>query len=243
MPEYYVNGNSVVDTNVINNQTIADLCNDTVREMNNLTEELQHTDLSEVVRPNHDHHSSFNDRCMENALHSSKSVHDDGISSVQCFDGSQSNAHNTFGDHDYAIPIHNHPKLFEQMSTETEIGNLNCDVVDSSPLYTQFNTHLENNMDDNKCNQMLMTNNLHEMHECANGRVSSEGLTDDEYQAMCMLQSIDLRGENKLVNLTKNPIFSMEIIRLLFFSSFRCHTTIIVSIKSATMARTYRNKY
>lgn len=203
LPEYYANGTNVVDTNVINDQTIAIFCSDTVRELNNLTEELQQTDLNDIGgRINYENPNSFHNRLMESAFSSSTSVqlHNDAIGSVHSSNGdNQSNGHHSFGDHNYAIPYHNNTLLNDKLSTETKIGNFNCDVVDSSPFYTHFNTHLENNMDDDdKMNQISLENSHHikESYGSTNGRVSSEGLRDDDYRvAMCMLQSVDLRGK------------------------------------------------
>lgn len=229
LPEFYANGANVVDTNVINDQTIANYCSDTVRELNNLTEELQQTDLGDIgirggtftttnattTTNHHDNNqinSSFNSRFMETttatttALSSSKSVHDDAISSVQSHGDSQSNAHSSIADHNYAIPYHhNNSTLITErpLCTETEIGNLNCDVVDSSPFYTHFNTHLENNMDsdDSRVSADSFTHHRDKVENYAstNGRVSSDRSSqmDDDYRvAMCMLQSVDLRGNH-----------------------------------------------
>lgn len=203
LPEFYANGAHVVDSNVINDQTIANFCSDTIRELNNLTEELQHSDLDEVgIRnTNHDNQiNSLNTRFMETTLNSSKSVHDDAIGSVQSHGDNQINAHNSHTDHNYAIPYHNNTLINNKSSIEsTEFGNTHCDVVDSSPFYAHFNKHLENNMDDDRPIQ-ISTNNLHHTKETyeyrSNGRASSEGMTDDDYRvAMCMLQSVDLRGK------------------------------------------------
>ncbi|XP_055307101.1 myotubularin-related protein 4 isoform X5 [Sitodiplosis mosellana] len=214
LPEFYANGANVVDTNVINDQTIANFCSDTVRELNNLTEDLiQQTDLGEIggggsrVRDTTNHNmnqinSSFNSsRFMETALSSRKSVHDDAIASVQSPEDSQSNAHSSIADHNYAIPYHNSTPITDQLCcTETEIGNLNCDVVDSSPFYTHFNKHLENNMgDDGRVSANSLQHNKDERCESVNGRVSSEGSRDEDYRvAMCMLQSVDLRDTSPL---------------------------------------------
>lgn len=200
LPEYYANGANVVNKNVINDQTIANFCSDTVRELNNLTEELQQTDLNDVsIRNNYEHPCNFTDRFMENALNSSKCVQNDAIGSVDSSIGeNQSNVHHLIGDHNYAIPYHNNTLLNDKLSRETEIGNLNCDVVDSSPFYTHFNKHLENNMDDiDKMNRISMERSHHisESYLSANGKVNSDGLSDDDYRTtVCMLQSVDLRG-------------------------------------------------
>lgn len=226
LPEFYAN---IVDTNVINDQTIANYCSDTVRELNNLTEELQQTDLVEFgVRYNADHQiNSFNGRFMECP---SKSVHDDDdddvIASVQSNDYRQSNAH---VEHNYAISYQNNSANNDKLCTETVIGNLNCDVVDSSPFYTHFNKHLENNMDDNndKLNRVSDEISQRDTYEYANGRASSECSRDDEYRvAMCMLQSVDLRGKNKIRK--KNHVNNFIIKQFLFF--FNRHvTTFIIS--------------
>lgn len=203
LPEFYANGANVVDMNVINDQTIANYCSDTVRELNNLTEELQQTDLDEIgIRANSDNQiSSFNSSSF-------KRVHGDAdaaaaAASVQCYGDSKSNAHSSIADHNYSIPLHSGTLINnEKMSTETEIGNLNCDVVDSSPFYTHFNTHLENNMDDDVMNR-VSADSLHHSRETngfTNGSCSSEESRDNEYRmAMCMLQSVDLRGKHNTI--------------------------------------------
>lgn len=216
LPEFYANGANVVDANVINDQTIANFCSDTVRELNNLTEDLiQQTDLGEIGGcssnssngrskiANH-HMNQFNgsfnsSRFMEAALTSTKSFHDDTVASVQSPEDSQSNAYSSIADHNYAIPYHRNSTLItDQLScTETEIGNLNCDDVDSSPFHTHFNKHLENNMDDDgRVSADSLNHSKDERYESANGRVSSSSSRDDDYRvAMCMLQSVDLRGK------------------------------------------------
>ena len=136
---------------------------------------------------------------METALSSSKSVHDDAVACVQSPVDNQSNAHSSIADHNYAIPYHhNSTMITDQLScTETEIGNLNCDVVDSSPFHTHFNKHLENNMDDDgRVSADSLEHSKDDRYESANGRVSSSASRDDDYRvAMCMLQSVDLRGK------------------------------------------------
>lgn len=204
LPEFYANGGSnVVDSNVINDQMIANFCSDTVRELNNLTEELQHSDLNEIgARNHHDNQiNSLSSRFMETTLSSSKSVHDDAIGSVQSpGDNNQSNAHHSHTDHNYAIPYHNSTLINDKLSREsTEFGNMHCDVVDSSPFYTHFNKHIENNLDDEKPNRIsasILDQARDAYENRSNGRASSEGMTDDDYRVtMCMLQSVDLRGK------------------------------------------------
>lgn len=192
LPEFYANGANVVDMNVINDQTIANFCSD----INNLTEELQQTDLDDIgIRVNSESHiNSFNNRFMEN---SSKSVHDDVNAIVPYHGDGQSSVHSSIADHNYSIPYHSSTLNNDKMSTDTEIGNLNSDVVDSSPFYTHFNTHLEHNMDNDNMHR-VSADSLHrsrDTYESANGRCSSEESRENDYRiAMCMLQSVDLRG-------------------------------------------------
>lgn len=235
LPEFYANGANVVDTNVINDQTIANFCSDTVRELNNLTEELQQTDLGEInIRSSQQENSnqinSYSSRIADGGALglSSKSVHDDGIASVQTshegFINSQSNAHI---DQNYAnLNHHNGTMISNKLCTETEIGNLNCDVVDSSPFYTQFNKHhLENNLGDIEMSSTASHhNNRTENHAHANGdRESREGSRDDDYRVpLCMLQSVDLRGkhiDDKLLSRTQHFLIQC------FFLFFQSHLT------------------
>lgn len=239
LPEFYANGPSVVDTNVINDQTNANFCSDTVRELNfrinSLTEDLEQTDLGEIgICTNHDDNNqinSFNSRFMGTALSSCrKSVHEDDIESVQSSRGDNNNDQSSTNgsidssivDHNYAIPLHQIGSsiIDERIITETKIGNVNCDDVDSCPFYDHFNEHLESNSDDDRIDRVLMNDGSHhnkqiENYGSDNGIANSEGSRDDDYRmAMCMLQSVDLRG-----NINKKLTTSV----FLFFALLAMH--------------------
>lgn len=201
LPEYYTNGANGVDTNVINDQIIAHFCSDTVRELNSLTEELQQTDLNDVgKRVNHDNQNSVSSRLMESAMNVGQSVHNDIIGCVQSINGdSQTISSNSSNDHTYAKSLQNNHStdINDKLCTETEIGNLNCDVVDSSPFYNHFNQHLENNLEnDGKMNRIEIEHHNKESNDNTNEHLNGHEIRIDAYRAATsILQSVDLRGK------------------------------------------------
>lgn len=195
LPEFYTNG-VIDDTNVINDQTIANFCSDTVRELNNLTEELHHTNLDEIRNRNNfeNNLNCFDGIQRENsAFDLNKSVHNNISDGVQM--DSQSNGHCVNVDHNYAISYQNGSIMNNGFG---DIGNGNCDVVDSSPFYTQFNQHIENNSNSNYDSMARLTENnlLHEnfKYESANENDQNVSDEDNANREDCMLQSVDLRG-------------------------------------------------
>lgn len=216
LPEY-ANGTNEVDTNVINDQTIASYCSDTVREINSLTEELQQCDLSEIgvpLRYNHENHHSFNigngfnDDTLPDANHSvpygvhKQSVHspfEENLQSAAAAPQAANVQNNSINDHNNLMAsLYNHSVL-NGKSNETA----NCDDVDSSLCYTHFNAHLESHRDENdQAKSRIVMNRSHhsadDTYAHANGRKSSDATTNSDYRvAMCMLQSVDLRGNLK----------------------------------------------
>lgn len=211
----YANGTNVVDMNVINDQTIANYCSDNVRELNNLTEELQQSDLDEIGVPlhhhNHENQNSFNvsDRLNDDRLRLDAndgiqdSVHKTSVHSPfeeNLQSTSENGQNNLISDHNLMVSYYNRTMFNGQSNDSTE--NTNCDDVDSSPYYTHYNAHFENHSDeDDKCKSRISINNSHHnqngTHPYANGRLSADGSKDsDPYRMpLCMLQSVDLRGK------------------------------------------------
>lgn len=248
LPEYYANGTNVVDTNVINDQTIANFCSDTVRELNSLTEELQHSDLNEIGVPLRHHHESLNSfNCSSKSNEStldatSKSVHDaephkpsvhpsldDSIQSTPNATSADVQQNNLIIDHNLMVSYYNRTMLNGKSSEHNETSS--CDDVDSSPYYTQYTAHLENNMDnDIKTKSRISMNNSHhsqdDAYPYANGRASSEASKDSDYRvAMCMLQSVDLRGINS--NETNSSATKTKTKQCVFH--FRHFATVIIT--------------
>lgn len=235
LPEYYANGTNVVDMNVINDQTIANFCSDTVRELNSLTEELQHSDLNEIgvpMRHQHENLNSFNcssklsestldttNKSVHDAVNTKPSVHpslDDSLLSTPNPTSTDAHQNSLILDHNLMVSYYNRTMFNGKSNGNNETSS--CDDVDSSPYYTQYNAHLENNMDEdiNTKSRISMNNSHHSQdntYSYANGRSSSEGSKDPDYRvAMCMLQSVDLRGNFKWnlsnISKTKNKICS-----------------------------------
>lgn len=205
LPDFFRNG--VVETSVVNDQTIANYCSDTVRELNNLTEELKHTDLDDIGRSNMENHT--NDRIKETAISSSKFFQNDLNESVHKFgNNNQLNTHVAAAansEHSFKLKS---DALGDAIIDNNIIGKKNnCDVVDStgasSRFYIQLDQQIENNnLGSNTANTYINNTNTNALNystsntfEYANGNVGGSLLDDDEYRmATCMLQSVDLRG-------------------------------------------------
>lgn len=203
LPEY-ANGTNVVDMNVINDQTIANFCSDTVRELNSLTEELQHSDLDETIRHhNHENQTSFTN--MNSKLNDDSQVEtanngiQDAVHETSIHGSVDENHRSSINDHNLMVSYYNRTMLNGQSSDSNE-NNTNCDDVDSSPYYRHFNAHLENHLDDaNEIKSRISINNSHhsqnDTYPYANGRMSTNESNDADYRMpICMLQSVDLRG-------------------------------------------------
>lgn len=186
LPDFSKHG-LLTERNVINDQTIANYCSDTVRELNNLTEELHHTDL---------HMGRFNNnRSMGNGIGATNKPpfeQDNESSELRQPRQEIVNNHN---------PINN----LSQMNSNREYES-NCngrigyiDAVDSSPFYTQLSQHLENNLsnlsDDGNRRSKSCDRSLTPV-DSVDGHMDNGSIDDsDEFRiSSCMLQSVDLRG-------------------------------------------------
>lgn len=181
LPDFSKHG-LLTERNVINDQTIANYCSDTVRELNNLTEELHHTDL---------HMSRFNhNRSMGNAI---------GATNKPPFE--RENDPNEHRQPRQEITNdHNSINNLSQINSNREYES-NCngrigyiDAVDSSPFYTQLSQHLENNLsnlsDDGNRRSLSCDRSLTPA-DSVDGHMDNS----DEFRiSTCMLQSVDLRG-------------------------------------------------
>lgn len=193
LPEFTKNG-LLIEQNVINDQTIANYCSDTVRELNNLTEELQHTDLHMGSRFNHYHNSNIENGTGTNKI-TEKHVYGDG------------GAINDLNEQRQTLQeITNHSMNNISQMNSNRVYESNCngrndiDTVDSSPFYTQLSQHLENNLSNftnggnrrsGSCDRSLTP------ADSIDGRIENGSIDGDEYRmATCMLQSVDLRGNN-----------------------------------------------
>lgn len=197
LPEFSKHG-LFIERNVINDQTIANYCSDTVRELNNLTEELHHTDLH-MGRFN----SNNSNRNVENGIGATNKTFERNVCSinddlnVDC----QTLQEITNNPSINSLSQINSNRLYES-NCNGRIGDI--DAVDSSPFYTQLSQHLENNLsnlsdDDNRgsgsCDRSLTpADSIDGRMEMENGSIDD----NDEFRmATCMLQSVDLRGKNQ----------------------------------------------
>lgn len=167
LPENHMNG-IVGKLNDINDE-IATFS----RGLNNLTEELQKTSLDDIcqrsnVEPNRNQLNGYFTKAtfdLENSIR----TNGDLIKSEHCY----ANKNDTDDDG-------------LNGDCNDEMCNGNCDVVDSSPNYTQYNDYL-----DNSSNSLMATNCY--AYESANGRCTSL-TTDHDILENPILQSVDLRG-------------------------------------------------
>lgn len=195
LPDFYRNG--VVETSVVNDQTIANYCSDTVRELNNLTEELKQTDLDDIGRCTENNINHFSDRFKENTMNV---VHNDVRDSVHMLGNNQLNTHSATADNNSEQSILqyncNATKIDRALSEVIDNGK-NCDVVDSSPFYN--NQHVDSNLGNASNGINAMANDAiysQNTFAYANGNVGGDLMDDDEYRmSACMLQSVDLRGK------------------------------------------------
>lgn len=200
----------LMEQNVINDQTIANYCSDTVRELNNLTEELQHSDL---------HMGRFNNnRNLENGIGAANKIIDRNVCGI---------SDDLIGHRQTLQEITNHPINTLSQMNSNRVYERNCngrigdiDAVDSSPFYTQLSQHLENNLsnltdDGNRrsgsCDRSLTP------ADSVDGRMENGSIDDgDDFRmATCMLQSVDLRGKTCCALHFKHDIkFSFIILML-----------------------------
>lgn len=197
LPDFSKHG-LFIERNVINDQTIANYCSDTVRELNNLTEELHHTDL---------HMGRFNNnRSMANGI---------GAPNKQSFERNECGIVDDLNGHRHTLheitnnnhSINNHSS---QMNSN-RVYESNCnggggrtgdiDAVDSSPFYTQLSQHLENNLSnltDDGNRRGGSCDRSSTPADSVDGRMENGSIDDgDDFRmAACMLQSVDLRGKS-----------------------------------------------
>lgn len=181
-----------MERNVINDQTIANYCSDTVRELNNLTEELHHSDL---------HMGRFNNnRNVENEIGTTNKIFDRNMCGIND-DNDLIEQRRTLQE------ITNHPINNLSQMNSNRVYESNCngrigdtDAVDSSPFYTQLSQRLENNLSNltgdgsrrsESCDRSLTP------ADSVDGRMENGSIDDgDDFRmATCMLQSVDLRGK------------------------------------------------
>lgn len=194
LPEHYANG--IDNSNVINDQTIANFCS----ELNNLTEELHHTDLENDIdirtnnqRSNgHIHNHNYNHNSFEHTIDSNKSVQNGGI------DSDRNNDNNS--DHTHAATLEKPDSVNDKSETENNYGNCNnCDVVDSSPFYTHLNQYSSeinlNGETGHRASQSDQIQNVG-LNENLNGVKKNGDMNNDKdfNNKSYMLQSVDLRG-------------------------------------------------
>lgn len=201
LPEHYANGIDI-DMNVINDQTIANFCSDTVRELNNLTEELQHTNLDNDIdvringdRQQNGHHNQLPNHTVESSTDPNKCVQNGVI-----IDTDSKHDHNF--DHTYAMSTpYNDMERLNGDTPDREIdngNNNNGDMVDSSPFYTQMNQRLANATNGARRGRVSIENHR-QAFGYANGvgnndNYVSNGYEDDNNREASMMQSVDLSG-------------------------------------------------
>lgn len=199
LPEYYAKG-IAFDMNVINDQTIANFCSDTVRELNNLTEELQHTNLDNDIdvrtngeKQQNGHHNQIPNHTVEKLIDLNKCVQNCDI------DTDLRRDHNF--DHTYAMSTPNNDyneRLNRTPDQEIDGGNYNGDVVDSSPFFTELNQRLEN-ATNGEMKRLVSIENHTQGFGYENGVGNNDihvtnGDEDDNNREASMMQSINLIG-------------------------------------------------
>lgn len=180
------NGNLLYN---INDETIANFCSDTVRELNNLTEELQYSDLDygrgSAYRPNQYHANDTKRKTNENSIFGDSSYKNDSLHSNNTRTYQEANINNRHNADDAAT------------------------VVESSPFYTQLNCNNSNNNQQltNLDNSLysLTLNNGDSRYNNRRDRLNGDDIDDDTVDgcirgdrgnlAECMLQSVDLAGK------------------------------------------------
>lgn len=147
------------------------------RGLDNLTEELQKTSLDDIGQrslvesffPNH-----------TNGIDADLSVEPEH--SIQTTNGIESSV---LRDHSYATSNGNVNGLNGDCGIEMRTAD--CDVVDSSPKYTQYNDYLGNS------SNMIAASNgyaCHSSNDRYNSPTADDGICDDPF-----LRSVDLRGK------------------------------------------------
>lgn len=180
----------------INDETIANYCSDTVRELNNLTEELQYSDLdigrSSAYRPNQYHPNDMKRKTNENSIFGDSSYKNDSLHSNNTQSYQETNI----------IIRHN--------------ADDDGTVVESSPFYTQLNRNNCNhntqhitNLDNSLYN--LTLNNGDSRYNNRRDNKNGDDIDDDTIDgcirsdrgnlAECMLQSVDLAGKYQLIKI------------------------------------------
>lgn len=179
--------NAIIDGNVINDQMIANFCSDTVRELNNLTEELQHTDLigragNQIIENNI---KAINGRNQE-LSNKEHFVQNRDYTPENYSINSDTNFADDLEPNDMARNVRN------------AFNGINCDVVDSSPFYTQLSQQLENNLSDLAVDvqrSRAFRQQQPSIFDSVDGTRSEQSNDDNEYPlGEYMLQSVDLRG-------------------------------------------------
>lgn len=195
-----------MNNNVINDQTIAIVCSDTSRELNNLTEELQHSDLSTRSKTS----IQENNTCQSNTNTNNDIIIDvneleiDGQRNDVMFSDSlkkqnnsyvfssvtRTNTSNCYGDTKYSFGENSNDKT----------NNIDQDL-ESSPYYTHLSQDLQNNL-----NNLTLRSGYDGYYSEGQSDISDTvdgghytGSTDDNADSdgisTCMLQSVDLRGK------------------------------------------------
>lgn len=195
------NYNGIINTNVINDQTIAIICSDTSRELNNLTEELQHSDLSTRRKTS----IQESNTCQSNSDNSQVNVLDkenlkDDVAEVL-------NNHKNSYQFDEAMRTnaltYYHDTFIDKNNDRTD--NTDQDL-ETSPYYTHLSQDLENNL-------INLTRSAYDGYSSeAQSDISDtvdgghfKGSTDDNGEvggmSAFMLQSVDLRGKTSSISI------------------------------------------
>lgn len=203
LPEYNCNG--IINTNVINDQTIAIVCSDTSRELDNLTEELQHSDLSRIRKSSHQNGSKSSTVHQMNELEldaqKNDAIYKDYSSSYDdnCYEYSQSSRTNV---------NHCSDNNISNVKYSTVDSNSKCNNIDedleTSPYYTHLSQDLRNNLN-NLTLRSSGNNGFYSGQETDfsdtvdgihfdGGNSNTDNNGDIDGMPDCMLQSVDLRG-------------------------------------------------
>lgn len=203
---------------MINDQTIANFCSDTVRELNNLTEELQHTDL-EIGR------------ITNNIVTESNNVNGISQKNGMRFINNDTDLHPHYPINHYGIEnsnsLYDYKNQFMSNSRCSNSGD-DSDVVDSSRTYTQLSqVNSLKNLGVINDQTVSMKQQQQTDFDATDG--DSADNDDDEYRtATYMLQSVDLRGKFSTYSFNSN-FFTVNIV--LFLSSIRCFTIKVIVFK------------
>lgn len=181
---------------MINDQTIAIVCSDTSRELNNLTEELQHSDLSTRCKTS----IQENNTCQNNSNSQVANELDIDLPYTDCLRNQDNGYEFSHGRHTNTSNYGSDTRYSYVDDNNDKCNNIEQDH-ESSPYYAHLSQDLRNNL-----NNLTLRSAYDGYYSGAQSDNSDTvdgshftGSTDDngDINGMpaCMLQSVDLRGK------------------------------------------------